>query len=337
MIDMQRIAAAALLCLVALAVPACAGIAEVPAGGTVFVGEEGLDITAAGVAPGGQLARFAPGSSVQTDAPSDLVTVGDPASFSVLPGTFGGATGAWYAYPARTLAFIVKEPALRLRVINARTGLEVGQGAVAGDELGFQVETNLYELAARPGVAGAPVTVHVRDPTGAEFTSLVNDAGVTTSLAGIPVNTSVFRTGAVWSTDPARYRPGTYEVWAESNVNSIHDNYGGPGRTTTRSGETAGVEIGGGDGPSVTVITSPAATATLTPAATVTAAPAETATATVTPTVSPTGTPMGTPTGTTGAPTTLPTATPTPSPGFGAATLALAALAGGAVLVARRR
>jgi hypothetical protein len=64
------------------------------------------------------------------------------------------------------------DPELQLRVINYRTGQEVGIESVGGDPLGFRIETNLYSMARRPDVMGAPITIHIRDPTGAELTSV---------------------------------------------------------------------------------------------------------------------------------------------------------------------
>ena len=84
------------------------------------------------------------------------MTVSDPTSFYVSPAQFAAADGAWYTFPGRQLAFIVKDPSLQIRVINGRTGREIGSGSVAGDPLGFRIETNLYSMAQRPGVAGAP-------------------------------------------------------------------------------------------------------------------------------------------------------------------------------------
>lgn len=328
---MQRTAALVLLCLAALvAFPVSAAITGVPSGGTVFIGEQGLDITATGVTPGAQIARFGAGGNVQTDAPSDLVTVTDPASFFVSPAQFGGGTGAWYTYPGRRLAFIVKEPSLQLRVINGRTGREVGSGAVAGDPLGFRIETDLYAMAQRPGVAGAPITIHIRDPTGAEFTSLTNAAGGTTSLVNIPVNTSVYETGPVWAADTPQYRAGSYEVWADCNANGMKDNYDAVGKTTTRAPPGLTVQVGGTGGPSVTGAATPTATATGT--ATTTATPAGTGTATANMTATSTSTPV--PTATTTAPTTAAT---TRSPGFAAMTVALAGLAGFGLIAPRRR
>ena len=208
---MPRTAALVLFCLAALvafASPVSAAITDVPSGGTVFIGEQGLNIVATNVTAGSQIARFGGGGNVQTDAPSDLVTVSDPTSFYVSPAQFGAATGPGTPSPGGSAAFIVKDPSLQIRVINGRTGREIGSGAVAGDPLGFRIETDLYSMAQRPGVAGAPITIHIRDPTGAEFTSVQNEAGVTTSLVNIPVNTSVYDTGPVWAAGPPQYQAG---------------------------------------------------------------------------------------------------------------------------------
>ena len=109
-------------------------------------------------------------------------------------------------------------------------------------------------MAQRPGVAGAPITIHIRDPTGAEFTSVRDEAGVTTSLVNIPVNTSVYDTGPVWAADPPQYQAGTYEVWADCNANGMKDNYNQAGKTTTQSQPATGVQVGGTNGPSITVV-----------------------------------------------------------------------------------
>ena len=155
-------------------------------------------------------------------------------------------------------------------MINGRTGREIGTGAISGDPLGFRIETNLDAMAQRPGVAGAPITIHVRDPTGAEFTSLVN-GGVTTSLVNIPVNASVYETGPIWATDTSQYRAGSYEVWADCNANGMKDNYNQVGKTTTRTQTGTSVQVGGTSGPSITGVATPTVTATGTAAATVTA------------------------------------------------------------------
>lgn len=338
---MPRIITLLLLCiatLAAIALPVSAALTDVPANGTVFIGERGLNIAATGVTAGSQIAHFGAGGNVQTDAPSDLATVSDPASFYVSPDQFGTATGAWYSFPGRQPIFFVKDPSLQLRLINGRTGREVGTGSVAGDPLGFRIETNLYSMDERPGVAGAPVTIHIRDPTGAEFTSVENDAGVTTSLVDLPVNTSVYETGPVWSTDTSKYKAGTYQVWADCNANGMRDNYNQVGKTTTLQTATA-VQVGGTSGPSITGVATPTATATGTAAATgtatVTATGTGTANATATPVLTGTTVPTVTTLNVTTAATTAPTTTA--SPGFALTTLALAGLAAIGLATLRRR
>ena len=327
-----------LLCLAALvafASPVSAALTDIPANGTVYIGEQGLNIAATGVTAGTQIAHFGAGGNVQTDAPSDLVTVSDPSSFYVAPTTFGGLTGSWYTFPGRQLAFIVKDPSLQLRVINGRTDREIGTGSVSGDPLGFRIETNLDAMAQRPGVAGAPITIHVRDPTGAEFTSLVN-GGVTTSLVNIPVNASVYNTGAIWATDTPQYRAGSYQVWADCNANGMKDNYNQVGKTTTLSQTGTAVQVGGTSGPSITGVTTPTVTATGTAAATVTITATVNATTVTTTVPTATGTAVVTASSTVVTSATTAPAT-TRSPGFAATTLALAGLVALGFAVLRRR
>ena len=227
-----------------LVAPSAATISDIPVGVTdVFLGEQGLDITATGVTVGSPIVHFNPGADILNDTPADVVIVSNPASFYASPAQFFALTGAWYQ-PENNLqvTFILTDPSLRLRVINYRTGQEVGTESVAGDPLGFRIETNLNTMARRPGVVGAPITIHIRDPTGVEFTSVEDYVGVSTSLVNIPVHARVYDTGPVWATHRSQYTAGWYEVWADCNANGMRDNYKVVGKTTTRNG--MGVEIG---------------------------------------------------------------------------------------------
>ena len=83
-------------------------------GATVFVGENGLDITATGVVAGDTLGWFQAGANVATSSPDDTIIVSNPANFYVQPGT---RTGAWYDMNRnRAVAINVKDPSLNLRV-----------------------------------------------------------------------------------------------------------------------------------------------------------------------------------------------------------------------------
>ena len=214
--------------LVLCAVPAGAALNTIPATGTVFLGEEGLDITATGVGPGSQVAWYGPGGSV-TSVPSATVTVADPTDFYISPATFSGKTGAWFLLPSNSLAFYVQDPTLEVRVYDYSLNFEITPSSnwlPAGDAAGFRIETNMYEMAKRPGVSGAPVTIRLNGPDGIEYSSLGSY-----SLRDIAVSRSPQETGAVWYTGNSLYPRGTYTVLAECDANDMKDNYPVTGKT----------------------------------------------------------------------------------------------------------
>jgi hypothetical protein len=218
------LSAALLLC----AVPAAAAINTIPSSGTVFIGEEGLDITATGITPGSQIAWYGSGGSV-TSVPSATVTVADPTDFYISPSTFAGKTGAWFLLPSNSLAFYVQDPTIEVRVYDYSLSFEITPSSnwlPTGDTAGFRIETNMYEMAKRPGVSGAPVTIRLTGPDGIEYSSLGSY-----SLQDIPVSTSPQETGPVWNTGSSLYPRGTYTVLAECNANGMKDNYPMTGKT----------------------------------------------------------------------------------------------------------
>lgn len=221
-----------------LITPVYAAIHEIPAGGTVFIGEEGLDITACGVVSGDTLGWFERGRSPTTDNPAITTIVSDAASFYISPQTFAGRTGTWYIIGSGTPAFMVEEPTLRVRVYDVaygekdRTGLWVPMDF----ELQFRIETNLYTMSQRPGVIGAPVEIRVTGTDGIEYSSLTDRAGATNPLL-FAVDRSLFMTGPVWYPD-AGYSRGVYDFYAFCNANGMKDNYEIIGRTITERSET---------------------------------------------------------------------------------------------------
>lgn len=103
-----------------------------------------------------------------------------------------------------------------------------------GDELRFRIDSNLAQMTQRTGVTSVPVTIKVQSPEGGIFTSLVNNAGTATPIVDYPVTTTPQYTSAIWGTgNRAAYPPGTYQIWVECNVNSMNDNYGQTGKTTS--------------------------------------------------------------------------------------------------------
>jgi Domain of unknown function (DUF3821) len=201
--------------------PVVAALNTIPMGGTAFIGEQGLDITATGAKSGSSIAWFTGSANVATGAPAAVVTVDDPSNFYVAPLSFSGKTGQWYLFPEKTLAFYVEDPSLSVRIYDDTSQFEVS-GTVTwvpkGDVVSFTIESDLYKMAYRPGVTGAPVTIRVRSPDGTEYTQLSGN-----SLADIMVNSASYSTGPIWST--GSYTSGTYTVWAECNANGMKDNY----------------------------------------------------------------------------------------------------------------
>ncbi len=201
-------------------------------GATVFLGENGLDITATGVAAGDTLGWFQAGADITTSSPDDTLIVSNPSNFYVQPGT---RTGAWYdIIHNRAVVFNVKDPSLNVRVWGVEANQDVtGKTITKGRLLTFRVDSNLDATYTQRG-AGAPVTVKVQDPSGNVYSALIDDLGNQNSIVTIPVTSSsmVIRgsgtNGTVWDTANANYRSGDYKVWAESNLNGMKDNYKDP-------------------------------------------------------------------------------------------------------------
>jgi hypothetical protein len=132
-------------------------------------------------------------------------------------------------------AFTVVDPRLVLKVEDTTVDVDVTNRWVpTGDTIRFRIETNLISISERPGVTSTPITIKVQSPDGAVYTSLVNSAGMSTSTVDIPVTSTPYFTDSIWDTGRvAIYPTGTYNVWAECNVNFMNDRYGEVGKTTT--------------------------------------------------------------------------------------------------------
>jgi hypothetical protein len=223
-----------LLGLLFLIFPAIALINTIPTGGTVFIGEQGLDITGpTGVSPS-EIGWWASGADITTTSPDYKYSVSDPTKFYVSPSEFGTHTGSWYALPAKTLAFNVVDPKLEIRIEDTTVGVDVtGKWVPTDDNIRFRIDTNLIPIAQRTG--SVPITIKVQDPSGGIYTSLLNSAGVPTSIVDIAVAATPYYTDSIWSTSQrTTYSPGTYIIWAECNVNSMNDNYNLAGKTVSQ-------------------------------------------------------------------------------------------------------
>jgi hypothetical protein len=219
--------------------PVFAAINTIRPGETVFIGEQGLDITLA-MEGDTQIGWWASAAPISTSSPTEVISVSNPASFSISPNIFGSRAGVWYhlnpSGKANGAAFNVANPQLDILVEDTTVNVDVTDKWVpTDDELRFRIDTNLYSIAGRTGQSSTPITIRVRSPDGALFSSLISNSGVTTSIVNYPVTTTPEYTGSIWGTaNRATYPPGTYTIWAECNVNNMKDNYGEVGKTITK-------------------------------------------------------------------------------------------------------
>lgn len=238
----------ALVALAALILPAAAVNNQIPLAGDVFIGEQGLNVSAC-VASNANIAWFASGTNPNTDAPNYQFNVGDATNFYVAPSIFVGRTGNWYSAwgaGASTVAFTAVDPSLVIKVWDNNANKDVtGKQVVAGDYLNFRVETNTYSVATRPGYNAATdgfVTIKVKTADGSTYVALNQNQTVSIPLTKQTVSTSLWywvavQVGSGWNTavtDSAGarlYKAGTYTVSAELALNSIKDNYKAPDGT----------------------------------------------------------------------------------------------------------
>ncbi|MBP7034597.1 MAG: hypothetical protein BWY45_00989 [Euryarchaeota archaeon ADurb.Bin294] len=209
-----------LLMILFCASQASGDLRTISPGGTVFLGEEGLDISATGVMNGGQIGWWAPGSSRSSD-PTELMTVSSPDSFYVSPSAFSGKEGLWYSWPEGSPVFQVKRPQVSVRVYDETADFDAtGKWIPRGDAVSFRISSNVYEANSRGGPDGQ-VDIVLTSPEGAKYSSVSGPSG-SFSLSGIPLTSSLTSTGPVWNTGGVTV--GTWTVQAELSMNRIKDN-----------------------------------------------------------------------------------------------------------------
>jgi hypothetical protein len=269
-----------LLVVFFLTSPVCALINTIPVGGTVFVGEQGLDVSAAAAAGPIDIGWWASGAAIATSSPDYQMSIPDSTNFYVSPTEFSSRTGTWYLLPAKTVIFNVVEPQLALKVEDTSVSVDVTDKWVpTDDQIRFRLEHNLGSIAQRAGQTSTPITIKVQAPDGGVYSSLVNKAGTATSIVNIPVTTTPFYTDSIWDTGQRSiYTPGTYTIWAECNVNSMKDNYNFAGKSVSQKSTLLNQDqnplIGGKYPTSTTVpVTTRVVTAIQTPIPTITSVP----------------------------------------------------------------
>ncbi len=223
-----------------ICVPAVAGdLRTISQGNTVFLGESNINIAPA-MGNDTQIGWWASGAAIATSSPDVKMPVSNPSSFYVLPSQFGAYTGSWYrlnaAGSADGVAFLVADPSLAIRVEDTTVNVDVTDRWVPrGDEVRFRIDSNLDAISIQRGTS-APVTIKVQSPNGGVYTALMNTAGSTTTLENIGITSSsqYYKTTPIWDTGNALYPAGTYTIWVECNVNSMNDEYGATGKTTSQ-------------------------------------------------------------------------------------------------------
>jgi hypothetical protein len=219
---------------VILAFPAGASLNIINAGDTVFIGEQGLDISVQQVPTVTAIGWWSPGNTMVSSEPDYKISIPDARNIHITQMEFSSRTGPWYSYPGRLPVFNVADPYINIKIEDRTVDVDVtGKWAPWRDELGFRIETNLYTMAQRPGGSGgAPVSIRVQTPEGSVFSSLIDSLGYPHSL-DVGVATSPFVTATIWDTGNSLYNPGTYMVWAECNENKMMDNYNQIGKTSS--------------------------------------------------------------------------------------------------------
>jgi len=216
----------AVVCILLLLFPAQADIRTVPPGGTVFIGEENLDISESGISSGEQLAWWAPGTSL-VETPTDTVTITSPTHFSAPVSSFAGKEGIWYSLREKRPVLKIKQPKLRVKISDTTSDFDAtGRWLPRGHLASFQIESNLYELRTRAGVSGGPVDIRITTPEKSEYSAVSGPSGLF-SLTGIPVTSTLYDTGPVWNT--GGLDSGTYTIQAKCTANELDSNSADPG------------------------------------------------------------------------------------------------------------
>jgi hypothetical protein len=219
-------------------VPSGAALTTISQGNVVFIGEEGLDITAAMGPADTRIGWWASAADLTNSAPTKTIDVSTRmTSFMVAPSDFTGYTGGWYridsAGRADGSAFTVADPQMAMTVEDTTTSVDFDRlhWIPTGDDIRFRIDTNIAQMTTERG-APPTVTIKVRSPDGAMYSGLLSSSGTLTPISDVPVTTTPFYTGSIWNMgNPDQYPPGTYTLWAECNVNRMKDNYGITGKT----------------------------------------------------------------------------------------------------------
>ena len=228
--------------LVSMPVTASSGmINNVPMGGDVFIGEQGLIIPV----PSGTVLSWYSASQVPgISTPAATVTVGSNASFYVGPSDFVGRTGNWYIGSSPQVGIVVKDPSLSISIYDQQSGRDVtGKSVPGGDFLIFRLETSLSTIPAQRNSTAGFMTIKVKRSDGTVYSSLYESPTVVQSLLNQAPNAIPYywnniplvlgsekgwATGFLGTQGERVYPSGGYTFWMESNLNGMIENYKDP-------------------------------------------------------------------------------------------------------------
>jgi hypothetical protein len=188
----------------------------------VFVGESGLDLTRAGVRAGTEIAWWAGGFS--QGIPDARYNVMDSSNFFMDPAIFSGKIGLWYTLQQSEQVFNLIEPSLRLEVNEA--GVNYDETWIKkGNLVSFTIYTSMAEMAQRTECFGASITIEMKGPDDAIYTTLGLLGSAPFNLVDIPVYYTPYDTGVIWDTKLDDYPEGKYSFRAIATVNGLFENY----------------------------------------------------------------------------------------------------------------
>jgi PGF-CTERM protein len=217
-----------------------ANIQTVPLGGTVFIGEQGLDVSAA-TGNYTTLSFYTGSQTIGTSAPAATVPVGNAVSFYVSPSDFSGKTGNWYLGNTATVGLVILDPSISITAKDTSdlTNDISGKSVTAGTGITFRIESNLNQVATQRGATTGIANIRVRSPDGTTYTKLFSDTTTTWALNALMIDGNptiwpgTWNTGAKDASGNRYYKAGSYSFWIELALNQIKDNYNYAGKTYT--------------------------------------------------------------------------------------------------------
>jgi uncharacterized protein YaiE (UPF0345 family) len=253
---------------------------EIEQGASVFIGEQGLNITPALDAANAQgtptsittIGWWASAAEIRTTAPTASVeTLDREKDFTVTQAEFEGYDGTWYlvdptdhnyAKENTAAVFNVRTPVLTISIrdVNQNYADVSGMSIPTGTKLKFQIGTNMYTVLSglRSPVYGNAagegyLYIIVRNGSGPTILKLYGDNDGLHNLTSLNVSTQPYLWGEdfVWNTSACNpsgeeaYPPGTYVVFVMSRLNNMYDNYlsGGAAYTGRTVSETKTITL----------------------------------------------------------------------------------------------